>query len=82
MDVREEHLFAWELDVMSDAEVADVPAWPGGADGLHHRLLGERRPSMRSIPALRESLTAAAHGVLDLPRGSVRPPNAPKRDMP
>src|SRR3989442_15726674 len=25
---------------MGDADVADVPAWPGGADGLHHRLLG------------------------------------------
>jgi len=24
---------------MSDADEADVPAWPGGADGLHHRLL-------------------------------------------
>src|SRR6266700_5183422 len=40
VDVGEEHLLAGELDVMSDADVADVPAWPGGANGLHHRLLG------------------------------------------
>jgi hypothetical protein len=40
VDVGEEHLFAGELDVMKDADVADVPAWPGGADGLHHGLLG------------------------------------------
>ena len=25
---------------MGDADVADVPAGAGGADGLHHRLLG------------------------------------------
>src|SRR5438105_1110919 len=24
---------------MGDADVTDMPAWPGGADGLHHRLL-------------------------------------------
>ena len=28
---------------MGDADVADVPAGPGGADGLHHRLLGADR---------------------------------------
>src|SRR5207244_6663693 len=39
VDVGEEQLLAGELDVMSDADVADVTAWPGGADGLHHRFL-------------------------------------------
>src|SRR6266511_3941712 len=35
VDVREEDLLAWELNAVSDTDVADVPAWPGGADGLH-----------------------------------------------
>src|SRR5664280_156546 len=30
---------SWET-VVGDADVADVPTGPGGADGLHHRLLG------------------------------------------
>src|SRR5439155_17205081 len=40
VDVGEEQLVAWDLDVMEDPDVSDVPARPGGADGLHHRLLG------------------------------------------
>src|SRR6266571_2659032 len=40
VDVGEEQLLSGELDVVSDADVADVPARPGGANGLHHRLLG------------------------------------------
>src|SRR6266536_4319409 len=32
---------------MRDADVADVPAWPGRADGLHHRLLGADRLNHR-----------------------------------
>src|ERR671918_2794610 len=43
VDVGVEHLFAGELDIVEDADVADVPARPGGADGLHHRLLGADR---------------------------------------
>src|SRR5438105_1856914 len=40
VDVGEEQLVAGEVHVVTDADVADVPAGPGGADGLHHRLLG------------------------------------------
>src|SRR6266511_4812265 len=47
VDMGEEHLFAGELDVMEDADVAYVPAWPGRADGLHHRLLGADRLNHR-----------------------------------
>jgi hypothetical protein len=36
----EEQLLAGQLDVVGDPDVADVPARPAGADGLHHRLLG------------------------------------------
>jgi hypothetical protein len=35
-----EQFRAGQLDTVSDADVADVPAGAGGADGLHHRLLG------------------------------------------
>src|SRR5947209_16313672 len=35
----EEQLLAGQRDVVCDADVADVAAGPGGADGLHHRLL-------------------------------------------
>src|SRR5712691_12704319 len=35
-----EKLLAGQLDAVSPADVADVPAGAGGADGLHHRLLG------------------------------------------
>ena len=38
--VGEEQLLAGQLDAVGDADVADVPAGAGGADGLHHRLLG------------------------------------------
>jgi hypothetical protein len=38
--VREEQLLAVQLHVVGDADVPDVTAGTGGADGLHHRLLG------------------------------------------
>jgi len=37
--VGEEQLLPGQLDVMGDADVADMPAWASGADGLHHRLV-------------------------------------------
>ena len=40
MDLGEEQLIAWELDAVGDADIAAVPTGTGGADGLHHRLLG------------------------------------------
>ena len=40
VDVGEEQLLAGQLHVVGDPDVADVAAGPGGADGLHHRLLG------------------------------------------
>src|SRR6266511_2620275 len=33
VDVGEEQLLSGELDVVGDADGADVPAWPAGADG-------------------------------------------------
>jgi hypothetical protein len=39
VDLGEEQLVVWELDIVQDPDEADVPARPGGADGLHHRLL-------------------------------------------
>src|ERR671935_111957 len=40
MDFREEQLLAGQFHAVGDADVADVTAEPGGADGLQHRLLG------------------------------------------
>src|SRR5207249_7163272 len=57
VDVGEEQLLAGELDVMSDADVADVAARPGGADGLHHRFRGADRLDDRvGAEPVRESL--------------------------
>jgi hypothetical protein len=39
----EEQLVAGQGDVVGDADVADVAAGAGGADGLHHRFLGADR---------------------------------------
>jgi hypothetical protein len=39
----EEQFFAGQFDAVGDADVADVSAGPGGADGLHHRL--RKKPS-------------------------------------
>jgi hypothetical protein len=39
VDVGEEQVHAVEGDVVRDPDVADVSAWPGSPDGLHHRLL-------------------------------------------
>src|SRR5207244_4434832 len=39
VDGGEEQLVAGEVHVVTDADEADVAAGPGGADGLHHRLL-------------------------------------------
>ena len=39
----EEQLLAGQRDLVGDADVADVPARAGGADRLHHRLLGAHR---------------------------------------
>ena len=41
--VGHEQLLAGQGDVVADADVADVAAGPGGADGLHHRFLGADR---------------------------------------
>jgi hypothetical protein len=41
--VGEEQLFPGQLYVVGDADVADVATGPGGADGLHYRLLGADR---------------------------------------
>src|SRR5919204_1163706 len=42
---------------MKNADVADVPSRPGGADGLHYRLLGADRLDDRVSPeAVRELL--------------------------
>ena len=42
--VGEEQLYARQRGVVGDADAADVATGSGGADGLHHRLLGCRRP--------------------------------------
>src|SRR5215207_2729764 len=51
--VGEEQLHAGQGDVVRDADVAEVPAGAGGADGLHHRLLGADRfdDRVRAEPA-------------------------------
>jgi hypothetical protein len=51
--VGEEQLLTGQLDPVSDADVADIPAGTGGADGLHHRLLRADRldDRVRAEPA-------------------------------
>src|SRR5258705_6209454 len=39
MDVRVEELFDFELDSVRDSDEAHVPAFAGGTNRLHHRLL-------------------------------------------
>ncbi len=43
VDRSEEQLLTGQLHAVGDPDEADVPAGAGGADGLHHRLVGADR---------------------------------------
>ena len=59
---------------VGDADVADVPAGPGGADGLHHRLLGadglDHRVRSQSGSEVLDSPDALVPALLDDVGGS------------
>jgi len=61
-----EQCLARQRDAVGDADVANVPAGAGGADGLHHRLLGAdclddrvRAQAIGELSNLRHALAAA-----------------------
>ena len=63
-DMAEEQLLAGQLDSVSDAHVADIPAGPRGADRLHHRLLSADRLDHRVRAEAASEILDACHALV------------------
>jgi hypothetical protein len=65
------------LHAVGDPDVADVPTGPGGADGLHHRLLGadngggDDAAKDMTGPGVTGTTTSPGRQIRQLPLGAV-----------